>query len=1403
VRRALSLAGLGALGLAALAGLALSAAFLLATTEAGRSLLLPRLLALADRELAGHLELDGFSAGATGALEVRGLRLLDPEGRLVISLERARGQVDLSRLRSRRVSLRLEVEGVRLALAREPGGPWNLERALAPARPPERPEPPSGPFAWTVRLARLSVSRGEIEVREGAELRLRAALGLEARAVYGPRGGRGELRLDGRVLAPVERPVSLALAAAMAGKRVSVPHLRAALGDTALELAAEGVPEARQGRAALLALAVKGEDASRLAPGARLGDLTARAYAESDGAVATAAFQARPAGGGGTAEASAALRLPPAELAAGIDLRLEGFDPSRAAGFLPPGDLRVSARGHAAGGTDWRRIRGALALSAAASRLRGGRFGPAEIAAQARDGTFEISRLEAALPGASLSARGSWRPRGALSGRLEAEAGDLGLLARNLSSLSGERLPRLSGSGRIRASLSGTAEEPGARVELAAPRLEVESAGAQGVALDLEVALRKADPLLRLEARAARLLAGGLEGRGLLARARMAGLDAEARVSLLVPRAGPDPFALRAGGRFAPDRRSLALSELEVAWPGTRFALAAPARLELAGPRVDRLDLRSGPQRLAVEGGLARGALEIRASGEALDLERIPAALLPEDLGLRGRLSFSAEARGRPAAPRASAHLEASGLAARGLEGIQAAADLRLDGPADRAGGALSIRGLAGGSVEASAELPLHPRRARPSEPLALRAEVSGLDLAPVLRAARADLPLEGRLSLRGELRGTLADPALEASALVEQGRWGPDASGRLDASARLGGSLSAPRGSLQIALSDGAVAGWRSLGLEAALDAGAGSTGLALRASAGGSEVLSARGAVSLPPERLRDRAALERAPLRLSAEASGLDLARIAGPVQLAGAVDLRARLGGRAAAPELELEVRGRSLAVEGRPLGDLSAGGRAAGREVAAQASLGVAGGGRAQASFQAAAEVSLEALEKGSWRRAPAQARFEAQGLDLGILAAAAPGAFRSASGRLDAALQASGPLADLRPTGTLRVADGRASVVGAGEWHGIELQADLGEDRVELKRLAARRGDGSLEATASASGLRGPDPAELRGELRASRLTVSQYGQDVATLDLSAQLRGTASARALSVELTIPSGTAVLPDRSLRALQSLEPREDIVLQGRGRPRAAASAGPPYRAAVQLLLPGRFLVKRRDPRVEAELRGDLTFVAQGGEVTAEGRADLVRGSLDLYGNGRTFDLRRASTTFSGGPVGQGTIDGEAVAQFPDHVVKVTLGGTVDAPKVKLASEPPLDEGRIAMLIATGRTEGRAGAGAAGSLTGEQAGYAVLGVFATKLLRDALQDKLPVDSVALEPGQIRAGKYLSDKVYLDYVHRSSANPEQGENANEVRVEYQVTRRWTLESRYGDANAGSASFIWSKDY
>jgi translocation and assembly module TamB len=65
------------------------------------------------------------------------------------------------------------------------------------------------------------------------------------------------------------------------------------------------------------------------------------------------------------------------------------------------------------------------------------------------------------------------------------------------------------------------------------------------------------------------------------------------------------------------------------------------------------------------------------------------------------------------------------------------------------------------------------------------------------------------------------------------------------------------------------------------------------------------------------------------------------------------------------------------------------------------------------------------------------------------------------------------------------------------------------------------------------------------------------------------------------------------------------------------------------------------------------------------------------------------------------------------------------------------------------------------------------------------------------------RVRAGKYISDKVYVGYTPNFDAQLEEGENQNEVRVEYQISSRWTFESHYGDGRAGGAALIWSKDY
>ena len=88
-------------------------------------------------------------------------------------------------------------------------------------------------------------------------------------------------------------------------------------------------------------------------------------------------------------------------------------------------------------------------------------------------------------------------------------------------------------------------------------------------------------------------------------------------------------------------------------------------------------------------------------------------------------------------------------------------------------------------------------------------------------------------------------------------------------------------------------------------------------------------------------------------------------------------------------------------------------------------------------------------------------------------------------------------------------------------------------------------------------------------------------------------------------------------------------------------------------------------------------------------------------------------------------------------------------------------------------------------------------------ATQAFRNLVQNKLPLDTVALDAGGFRAGKYVTDRIYVGYVRRWDADPTKYQNADEVRVEYQITSRWRFESLYGTAQTGAASLIWSRDY
>jgi len=103
----------------------------------------------------------------------------------------------------------------------------------------------------------------------------------------------------------------------------------------------------------------------------------------------------------------------------------------------------------------------------------------------------------------------------------------------------------------------------------------------------------------------------------------------------------------------------------------------------------------------------------------------------------------------------------------------------------------------------------------------------------------------------------------------------------------------------------------------------------------------------------------------------------------------------------------------------------------------------------------------------------------------------------------------------------------------------------------------------------------------------------------------------------------------------------------------------------------------------------------------------------------------------------------------------------------------------------------------------AFSAQDAGMAAAMAVANRVFEEKLGEKMPLDSLTLDTTAVTAGKQLSNRIFVLYTRRFDARPEKGENTDEVRVQYHLTQRWTLESRYGNAGAGGASLMWQKDY
>jgi translocation and assembly module TamB len=1434
--------GLSLLGLIAAIGVFVAASGWVATTGPGSRLVAGWLTGALDGVVAGRLTVGSLTIRPGGDVDMSDLLVVDPAGHPVIRVARARAHIELGGWAVKSIRAELELDRPEVWLEPDEKDGLTIAAAFTPIGPVDAAGRPIGdPWdGWTIHVVRLGLHDASVIWRGEQERTWLKASGIEldGAGTVGTAGIAAGLTLAGKVEVPLEGPLDLKLAARIDGTRLRVPLLSLGAASSRLEAFGEWDWDRETFRAAASRLALAEKDLAVLAGQPITGvDLQGRLYAESDGKKLTAAADLTAPGsahgGGSVALAFWFGRGSPRSV--GFDAALDQLDPARVLSRAPRGRVSVTGRG----ALTW----------------------PVPAPGQVSRGHVTVDRLDVALPGLSLQGEGRWRDAGARSGAFQLMASDLSAAGPAVEALLGITLPALAGQGEANLTLAGTAAVPEATLSLLAPRCEVAGTLLTGARAELK------------------LSGAAVE------------LEASAKLGLVD---GANVTA-RSAATLTPGWKGAAVTRLELGLAGRAWTLVAPANVTFDGPRVDRAELRSGVQRLALSGGIqADGTADTVLEVSELDLAQLPPGLLPASLGLSGRANGSLRLAGTVARRTLDAKADVSDGALAPFAGLALKAELAWRRQTGRLGLDAALRRADGGTVDLSADLPWPLDGARPGLGATGRVAVGGWPLQELLQALQVDLAVEGRFAGELTLAGTAGAPRLAARAVVTEGRWtdvapltltvtlegtGPtlgataelllaDAAlarasaelpfdrgallahpgrtlarmgaaawsaqlelpgtelaslagkaglphgitGRLGGEATLRGTPAAPRGTGSVTLANVVLSGYPAVSGRAAFALEPARTTVTAELESGGAPALRLVATLAAPVEALGRAEVQRRAPLQLSAVIPKLTLPGSPGIKEsLAGQVALKLELAGTLAVPQGTLALDATGLTRGGLPLGDLKGTARTADGATRFDFTLVPSGGGtlRLDGTLGAVPGIWTAAADLAV---APLQMAVTGHDLSVAFLPALLPGKLRAASGKVETELAVTGSAREPRVVGTLTMADGMVTLASLGSFTGVAFEASFAREAIRVKGLSVRRGPGRLEGNLALEGLDEAEP-RLDGAFTATNFTLSRAGMDVVTIDARAGLGGRYRERRLEAVVTLERGATIrLPRKAPRDLQPLEDRADIVIGGPDRgtkPVGSSKAEPGAPAADEPLLTvtirvrsEELLVKSDKPRVHLELRTDSNWDVTASPLKVAGTLDAVQGTFEPIG-GRLFTVVRGHVGFTGGPLGEAQLDLAADHETPNAKIHATVGGTIEAPNLRLTSEPPLDEATLAMLIVTGRAEMNVGGTQGPAFKAQDAGMAAAMVVANRAFEEKLGEKMPLDSLTIDSSAVTAGKQLTDRIRVNYVRRFDARPEKGENVDEVRVQYHLSPRWTLESRYGGAGAGGASLIWQKDY
>ncbi|RYH08515.1 translocation/assembly module TamB domain-containing protein [Tropicimonas sp. IMCC6043] len=251
-------------------------------------------------------------------------------------------------------------------------------------------------------------------------------------------------------------------------------------------------------------------------------------------------------------------------------------------------------------------------------------------------------------------------------------------------------------------------------------------------------------------------------------------------------------------------------------------------------------------------------------------------------------------------------------------------------------------------------------------------------------------------------------------------------------------------------------------------------------------------------------------------------------------------------------------------------------------------------------------------------------------------------------------------------------------------------------------------------------------------------------------------------------------------------------RAGLVETERSSSGGGGGGGPAFRLDVTVNAPEQIFIRGRG--LDAELGGALLVRGTTAVPEPVGEIELIRGRLDILG--QRLNMTNGLVTLAGGLTPYMNLTASATRE--EFEILVQIIGPIDDPEFNLSSVPPLPEDEVLAHFLFGKSvtdlspfQAVQLANAVAQLTG-RGGIGLLG---------GIREGLGLDDLDIAEGddgstEVRAGKYISDRIYTEFVADSDGDTE-------VDVNIDVTKYFTIRGT-ADSNGESAIGIYfERDY